>query len=92
MKVYTVDSEEITTHDFGQAIAIQNDFRPVFEMLVDKLRAPLASALEYKEAATIIIDRYNRNAAEISRAQEQAEIDALRDAISNFLAGRSNGE
>lgn len=92
MKLYTVDSEEITTHDFEQAIAIQNDFRPVFEMLVDKLRAPLASALEYKEAATIIIDRYNRNAAEISRAQEQAEIDALRDALSNFLAGRSNGE
>ena len=92
MKLQTFDCQWVTTDDIEQAKAIQRGYIPLFKSFVIELNGPLKSALQYKEAAREAIDQFNLNAAEISLAMEQAEIDALRVAISNFLAAFPAGE
>lgn len=86
MKLQTHKFEWVTTDDIEQARAIQRDYVPLFKAFVVELNGPLTSALQYREAARETVNQFNRNASEISQAEEQAEIDALRVAISNFLA------
>ncbi|MGL5839325.1 MAG: hypothetical protein ACRCY3_12570 [Sphingorhabdus sp.] len=85
MKLQNHDGSWVTTSDIGEAVTIQHGFITVFEQLVVELKGPLISAALYKDAAIMAIEYYNRNAAEIARAQEQAEIDLLRDTLSEFL-------
>jgi|GEM_PF-6520648 hypothetical protein len=92
MKLQTYDYQWVTTDDIEQARAIQRGYIPLFEGFLEKFNGPLKSALQYKETAREAIDQFNLNAAEISLAMEQAEIDALRVAISNFLAAFPAGE
>lgn len=92
MRLQTFGSQWVTTDDIEQARAIQRGYIPLFKSFVVAFNGPLTSALQYKESAREAIDQFNQNAAEISLAHEQAEIDALRVAISNFLAAFPTGE
>ena len=81
--------QHVETEDLDRAIEIQDEFLPDLVELKNLLGQPLEKARQYKAAAFRHIEVYNRNASEISRFEEAAEIAALHSALSDFLDGSS---
>lgn len=89
MNLETHVGNQVETDDYDRALAIQAEFIPDSVELRDLLEMPFEVAIKYKPAAYKFIEIYNRNAAEIERFQEAAEIAALHSALSDFVDAAS---